>query len=82
VRQRKRKRKRKRQQLGESSVPAKRLRAERPDHVWALDFKFDTTSDGRTLKLLHVVDAASARGSSAGRALGATSSLAERFTTD
>jgi hypothetical protein len=47
-----------------------------------LDFKFDTTSDGRTLKLLQVVDAASARGSAAGRALGATSSLAERFTTD
>ena len=37
-------------------MPAKRLRAERPNHVWALDFQFDTTSDGRTLKLLHVVD--------------------------
>jgi putative transposase len=49
-------RKRKRQRLGESTVPAKRLRAERPNHVWALDFQFDTTSDGRTLKLLHVVD--------------------------
>jgi putative transposase len=49
-------RKRKRQRLGESTVPAKRLRAERPSHVWALDFQFDTTSDGRTLKLLHVVD--------------------------
>ena len=32
------------------------LRAERPDHVWALDFQFDTTTDGRVLKLLHVVD--------------------------
>ena len=49
-------RKRKRQRLGESTVPAKRLRAERPNHVWALDFQIDTTSDGRTLKLLHVVD--------------------------
>ena len=48
--------KRKRQRLGESTVPAKRLRAERPNHVWALDFQFDTTSHGRTLKLLHVVD--------------------------
>ncbi len=48
--------KRKRQRLGESTVPAKRLRAERPNHVWALDYQFDTTSDGRTLKLLHVVD--------------------------
>ena len=49
-------RKRKRQRLGESTVSAKRLRAERPNHVWALDLQFDTTSDGRTLKLLHVVD--------------------------
>ena len=37
-------------------MPAKRLRAERPNHVWALDFQFDTTVDGSTLKLLHVVD--------------------------
>src|SRR5450759_1532452 len=49
-------RRRKRQRLGESTVPAKRLRAERPDHVWALDFQFDQTADGRVLKLLHVVD--------------------------
>ena len=49
-------RKRKRRRLGDSMVPAVRLRAERPDHVWALDFQFDTTVDGRTLKLLHVVD--------------------------
>lgn len=49
-------RKRKRQRLGDSTVPAARLRAERPDHVWALDFQFDTTVDGRVLKLLHVVD--------------------------
>jgi putative transposase len=49
-------RRRKRQRLGESTVPAKRLRAQRPDHVWALDFQFDQTTDGRVLKLLHVVD--------------------------
>ena len=49
-------RKRKRYRLGESTVPGERLRAERPNHVWALDFQFDTTSDGRTIKLLHVVD--------------------------
>jgi putative transposase len=49
-------RRRKRQRLGESTVPAKRLAAERPDHVWALDFQFDQTADGRILKLLHVVD--------------------------
>lgn len=49
-------RRRKRRRLGESTVPAERLRAERPDHVWALDFQFDQTADGRPLKLLNVVD--------------------------
>jgi putative transposase len=49
-------RKRKRLRLGESTVPGARLRAEHPNHVWALDFQFDTTTDGRTIKLLHVVD--------------------------
>ena len=49
-------RRRKRRRLGDSTVPARRLRAERPNHVWAMDFQFDTTVDGRTLKLLHVVD--------------------------
>jgi putative transposase len=47
---------RKRQRLGTSTTPAARLRACRPDQVWALDFQFDTTTDGRILKLLHVVD--------------------------
>jgi putative transposase len=47
---------RKRQRLGASTVPADRLRAERPDHVWSLDFQFDQTADGRIPKLLHVVD--------------------------
>ncbi len=37
-------------------MPAVRLRAERPNHVWALDFQFDQTADGRVLKLLNVVD--------------------------
>ena len=49
-------RKRKRQRLGDSTVPAKRLRAERPDQVWAFDFQFDQTADGRSLKLLNIVD--------------------------
>ncbi len=49
-------RKRKRRRLGDSTVAGRRLRAERPNQVWALDFQFDTTVDGRTLKLLHVVD--------------------------
>ena len=47
---------RKRQRLGTSTVPADRLRAERPDHVWAIDFQFDQTADGHNLKLRHVVD--------------------------
>jgi putative transposase len=49
-------RRRKRRRLGESTVPAERLRAERPNHVWAFDFQFDQTADGRALKLLNVVD--------------------------
>ena len=49
-------RRRKRQRLGNSTVPADRLRAERPDHVSALDFQFDQTVDGRVLMLLHIVD--------------------------
>jgi transposase InsO family protein len=32
------------------------LRAEYPNHVWALDFQFDETADQRRLKLLNVVD--------------------------
>ncbi len=47
---------RKRRRLGDSTVPAKRLRAERPNQVWAFDFQFDQTADGRALKLLNVVD--------------------------
>ena len=43
-------RRRKRRRLGESTVPAKRLRAERPGHVWAFDFQFDQTACGRALK--------------------------------
>ena len=33
-----------------------RRRAEHPGHVWALDFQFDSTSDGRQLKCLNIVD--------------------------
>jgi putative transposase len=47
---------RKRRRLGESTVPSDRLRAQRPDYVWAIDFQFDQTADGRVLKLLNVVD--------------------------
>ena len=47
---------RKRRRLGDSTAPEGRLRAERPNHVWAFDFQFDQTADGRALKLLNVVD--------------------------
>ncbi|MBJ7603067.1 MAG: transposase family protein [Candidatus Dormibacteraeota bacterium] len=46
----------KRRRLGESTVPDQRLRAERPNHVWALDFLFDATSDGRPIKVLTMCD--------------------------
>jgi putative transposase len=49
-------RKRKRRRLGDSTVPAKRLRAQRLNHVWAFDFQFDQTADGRALKLMNIVD--------------------------
>ncbi len=42
--------------MGTSTCPADRLRAQRPNHVWGLDFQFDQTADGRILKLLNIVD--------------------------
>jgi len=46
----------KRRRLGESTAAADRLSAQRPNHVWALDFQHDATTDGRELKFLNVVD--------------------------
>jgi putative transposase len=46
----------KRYRIGTSAVPANRLRATRPDQVWAIDFLFDQTADLRTLKVLAVTD--------------------------
>ena len=47
----------KRRRLGESTAAgADRLKAAFPNHVWALDFQHDATTDGRELKLLNVVD--------------------------
>lgn len=45
-----------RRRLGTSTTPADRLKAERPNHVWALDVQHDATEDGRELKFLNVVD--------------------------
>lgn len=47
---------RKRPRVGTSTTPADRLHACRPDHVWAIDFQFDVTATGRTIKICHVVD--------------------------
>jgi putative transposase len=48
---------RKRRRLGESTAAgARRLRATQPNHVWALDFQHDASTDGRELKFLNVVD--------------------------
>jgi putative transposase len=35
---------------------AERLHVEHPNQVWALDFQFDETADGRRLELLNIVD--------------------------
>jgi len=48
--------KRKRARLGQSTNPQDRLNAARPNHVWALDFQFDQTSDCRVLKYLNITD--------------------------
>ncbi len=43
---------RKRRRLGESTAAgARRLRATHPNHVWALDFQHDASTDGRELKV-------------------------------
>jgi putative transposase len=39
-----------------SPEAAERLTASYPNHVWAIDFQFDETSDGRRLKLANIVD--------------------------
>ena len=33
-----------------------RRRAEYPNHVWAIDFQFDSTTNGKQLKFLNIVD--------------------------
>ena len=50
------KKQRKKRRLGTSANGCVRQRAEHVDHVWAWDFIFDRTSNGRTLKCLSIVD--------------------------
>ena len=47
----------KRRRVGTStSGDVKYLKAKHPNHVWALDFQHDATTDGRDLKFLNIVD--------------------------
>ena len=48
--------KRKRARLGQSTNPHDRLSATCPNHVGALDFQFDQTSDCRVLKYFNITD--------------------------
>ncbi len=47
-------RRHKRRRVG-TSTAGEWLRVSRVDEVWALDFQFDATTDGRVVKLLHVI---------------------------
>ncbi len=47
-------RQRKRARPADASV--RRHRAENPHQVWAMDFQFDATADGRRLKFLNLID--------------------------
>jgi putative transposase len=49
-------RERKRRRIGDSENGCTRRRAKHIDHVWTYDFAMDTTEDGRTLKMMPVVD--------------------------
>jgi len=48
--------KRKRARLGQSTIPSDRLSTARTNHVWALDFQFDQTSNCKVLKYLNITD--------------------------
>src|SRR5690606_4586591 len=45
-----------RSRRGTSDTDPALLEADRPDHVWALDFQDDQTADGHQLRFLNVVD--------------------------
>ena len=52
----KKQRKTRRSTDGSGDNASHRRRAERPDHVWAIDFCHDRTADGRPLKIFGVID--------------------------
>jgi putative transposase len=47
---------RKKRRLGSSAGSCMRQRAEHKDHVWAWDFVFDRTANGRSLKWFSIID--------------------------
>ncbi len=47
---------RKRSRLGSSATDGSRLEAESPNHVWAIDYQDDQTSDGKRVRFLNIVD--------------------------
>ena len=47
---------RKCKRAGPADGSVRRHRAEHPHQVWAMDFKFDATADGRRLKFLNLID--------------------------
>lgn len=50
------KKQRKRRRLGTSANGCVRLKASYPNHVWSVDFLFDSTEDGRQLKFMPILD--------------------------
>lgn len=46
----------KKRRLGDKSGGVQRRRAERPNQVWSIDFIFDRTRNGRSLKILSLID--------------------------
>ena len=46
----------KRSRVGISTINGTRLRATHPNHVWAIDYQFDQTTNFKTLKLLNITD--------------------------
>ncbi|BBY06242.1 hypothetical protein MNVI_15600 [Mycobacterium noviomagense] len=47
-------RRRRRKRRGTSTAP--QVSADAPDQVWAADFQFDVTTDGRPIKIVPIVD--------------------------
>jgi hypothetical protein len=37
-------------------MPAKALRPERPNHVWSYDFVADPTHDGKSIRMVCIID--------------------------